>query len=392
MRLAGVVGAGVGDAEAAAEVDLGQFDAVLVADVLQQADDPVGGDLEAGHVEDLRPDVRVDPDQLQTVELERPPHGLRRLPAGQRDAELLVLVGGGDELVGVRLDAHGDPDLDLLPLAEGLGGVRDPHDLLEGVEHDPPDTGLDGPADLLDGLVVAVEGDALGGHPGGQRGGQFAAGAHVQVQPLLVQPPHDGPGQERLAGVEHIGVRTERGAPGTRAGAEVVLVQDVGGRAELLGEPGDRDPRDGDHAVVAARDGLRPHLPVQGVEVGGRRGVVPLGQDVGVAGPGGMGGTAHDVILRLSVSLRDASAHAPQRCSGASMPSRDRPPASTVPAASARASRARWAAEGFSSPTGSTEGNRGSTASATVTRCRASRSGARWVAAAVRMRGWSARG
>ncbi len=41
------------------------------------------------------------------------------------------------------------------------------------------------------------------------------------------------------------------------------------------------------------------------------------------------------------------------------MPSRDRPPASTVPAASARASRARWAAEGFSSPRGSTAGSRG---------------------------------
>ena len=30
--------------------------------------------------------------------------------AGQREAELLVLVGGRDELVGVRLDADRDPD------------------------------------------------------------------------------------------------------------------------------------------------------------------------------------------------------------------------------------------------------------------------------------------
>ena len=30
----------------------------------------------------------------------------RAAPAGQRQAELLVLVGGGDELVGVRLDAR----------------------------------------------------------------------------------------------------------------------------------------------------------------------------------------------------------------------------------------------------------------------------------------------
>ncbi len=48
-----------------------------------------------------------------------------------------------------------------------------------------------------------------------------------------------------------------------------------------------------------------------------------------------------------------------QRWSGASMPSRDRPPASTVPAASASASRARWAAEGFSSPTGQHGGQQG---------------------------------
>ena len=41
------------------------------------------------------------------------------------------------------------------------------------------------------------------------------------------------------------------------------------------------------------------------------------------------------------------------------MPSRDRPPASTAPAASASASRARWAAEGFSSPRGSTAGQDG---------------------------------
>lgn len=117
--------------------------------------------------------MRVDPDEFERVERQRPPHGLGGLPVGERDPELLVLVRRGDELVRVRFDAHGHPDLHPLPLAQGLRDVGDPHDLLEGVEHDPPDTGLDGRTDLVHGLVVAVEGDAVGGHPGGQGGRQL---------------------------------------------------------------------------------------------------------------------------------------------------------------------------------------------------------------------------
>lgn len=60
VGLARVVVRGVRDAEATAEVDLGQLDAVLVAYVGQQPHDALGGDLEAGHVEDLRTDVGVD--------------------------------------------------------------------------------------------------------------------------------------------------------------------------------------------------------------------------------------------------------------------------------------------------------------------------------------------
>ena len=149
--------------------------------------------------------------------------------------ELLVLVGGRDELVGVRLDADGDADLHALALAEPCGDVRDADDLLEGVEHDTPDAGLDGPLDLGDGLVVAVQGDALGGHAGGERGGQLAAGADVEVEPFLVQPPHDGAGEERLAGVEDVGVRPEGVTPGAAAGR--------GSRPRRGSRPGCRTPR-----------------------------------------------------------------------------------------------------------------------------------------------------
>jgi hypothetical protein len=56
-----VVLRGVGDAEAAAEVDLGQLDAVLVTDPRVQGDDPARRDLEAGRVVDLRADVECRP-------------------------------------------------------------------------------------------------------------------------------------------------------------------------------------------------------------------------------------------------------------------------------------------------------------------------------------------
>lgn len=301
MRFARVVVGGVRDAETAAEVDLGQFDAVLVAHLGQQLHHAAGGDLEAGHVEDLRADVGVDADEFETVEGEGPADGLGGLPVGQRDAELLVLVRGGDELVGVRLDADGHPDLYGLAPAEALRDVGDADDLLEGVEHDPADTGRDGPLDLVDGLVVAVEGDARGGHAGVQRGGQLAAGADIEVEPLLLEPAHDGAGEEGLACVEDVGAGSERVGPGAAAGPEVGLVEEVGRGAELLGQPGDSDPADGQSTVLVPGDRAGPDLLVQGVEVLGGGGVVALRHDVGVTGPGGVCGSAHrDALSGLS--------------------------------------------------------------------------------------------
>lgn len=96
-----------------------------------------------------------------------------------------------------------------------------------------------------------------------------------------------------LPAVEHVGVVPEGGTPGAGAGPEVGLVDEVGGRAELLGERGDADPPDADLPGVRTRDGLGPDLRVEGVHVGGRGGVVALGPDIGVTGPGGVCGTAH---------------------------------------------------------------------------------------------------
>src|SRR5204863_10066805 len=65
LRRLWVVPLDVGDAETAAEVDLLDLQTVPVADVRRQPHHPVRGDLEAGRLEDLRADVRVQPGELQ---------------------------------------------------------------------------------------------------------------------------------------------------------------------------------------------------------------------------------------------------------------------------------------------------------------------------------------
>ena len=64
LRVGRVVLERVGDPEAAAEVELGQLDAQLVADPALEREHPTGRDLEAGGVEDLRADVAVQPEEL----------------------------------------------------------------------------------------------------------------------------------------------------------------------------------------------------------------------------------------------------------------------------------------------------------------------------------------
>ena len=201
-----------------------------------------------GGVEDLRADVAVQPEQAQRLGPgEDAARRLEGVPPGQRQPELLVLVGRRDELVGVRLDADGDADEDRRDDAE-LGRDRgDALDLVEGVDDDAAHAVVEGVADLGDALVVAVQADAVARDAGPLGHGELAAGAHVEVQALVVDPPRDLGAEERLAGVEHVG--TTRQAVehlGIRlleipcARTEVVLVDDVCRRAELACQLGRR--------------------------------------------------------------------------------------------------------------------------------------------------------
>ncbi len=214
------------------------------------------------HVEDVRADVAVQADELERGQAEDPAGGLRRGAAREGEAELLVLLTGLDVLVGVRLHSRRHPHLDTLACPGALGDGGQAHQLVEAVDHDAPDARLDRPHQLGHALVVAVERQPLHREAGPQRHSQLAAGADVEGQALLGHPPGDRGAQERLARVVDVAVgspfRPERVAPRPAAAAEVVLVQDVRGGAELRREVADVDAPEAQDAVLAAGRGDRP--------------------------------------------------------------------------------------------------------------------------------------
>src|SRR5690606_7784222 len=119
------------------EVQFGQDDAVFGVDPGEEGAEAPRGDLEARGVEDLRPDVGVQADQADVLGGEQAPHRLGGGPVAHGQPELLVVVRGGDELVGVRLHPGGDPDQDLGDAAPFGGQPLQAVDLVEGVDDDP---------------------------------------------------------------------------------------------------------------------------------------------------------------------------------------------------------------------------------------------------------------
>ena len=210
--------------------------------------------------------------------------GVQGLTRGDREAELLVLVGGGDVLVGVRLDPGGDPHHDPRPLAESAGGDQPPDalDLVEGVRDDPTDAGVQRQLQLGFALVVAVQTDRARIDPGPQSHGQLAPGAHVDAEALLGDPAGDGSAQEGLARVVDVPAGEGRGeVPGP--GAQVVLVEHVDRRTDLLGDLGDGQSGDREHALGVLADVAAPQRRQQLVDVGGHpQPARRPAQDVGV--------------------------------------------------------------------------------------------------------------
>ncbi len=260
--------------------------------------------------------------------------GLVGVAVGQREPELLVLVGGGDVLVGVGLDADVDADHHVRAGAGRGGDLADALDLGVGVGDDASDAQFDRLAQLGGGLVVPVVAEAGRVDPGGERDGQLPAGAHVDVQALLDGRAEHGLGAERLRGVEDVGAGEGPG-PGAAAGPEVVLVEDVGGGAEPLGELADGDAADVQGALAGAFDVRGPQLREQRVHV------------VGDAQPGGAEGGEVAVQHACFVGSHHMR-------SGAETPSRPSALARTMRVASASHRRATLTGAGSSPTRGTT--------------------------------------
>ena len=105
--------------------------------------------------------------------------------------------------MGGGLDPGRDPDQHLLGAVEQPLGQLD---LVEGVEDQVADAGLERVAELGLGLVVAVHVDALRVEARAQRHVELAAGGDVDREPLLAHQPVGGGAGQRLARVDHLEV------------------------------------------------------------------------------------------------------------------------------------------------------------------------------------------
>jgi len=260
--------AGVGDAETAAQIEFGQLGAGRVGELREQLHGAPGGNFEAAGVEDLRADVRVDTQQRGVRVVVTAHHRHHRLVVGDGEAELLVLVGGGDVFVGMRLHPGGDAHHHASMPVVGLAEFDDPVQLVQRIDDDPPDSRVQSRRQLVDTLVVAVHADPGRIEPGLQGGRQLTCRTDVERQAFLIDPVGHGAGQERLAGVVDRPA-LEGVAELSRAMPEVLLVHEIDRAAELLNGVGDSQPGGADDAVLGTFSGLAPQCGVELIGVAG---------------------------------------------------------------------------------------------------------------------------
>ena len=225
------------DGEAAAGAVLAQLQAVLVAHAGGEGDHRVVRRLIRRHLKDGRAQVAVEAKQLQVRVRQRLHHRLLRLPSFDSQAELGVEHARRRLRVRVGVDVGRDAQQHRLAFAERTGDAVQQRQLVEVIDHDAAHARLDRLAQLPGRLVVAVEEGALHGEAGGAGDCQLAAGDDVQPQPFLRHERCQPAPQVRLRGVGDGAVlvtRSERLAIGAAGLTQLLLVEDVEGRAELL--------------------------------------------------------------------------------------------------------------------------------------------------------------
>lgn len=194
-------------------------------------------------------------------------------------------------------DPRHHPHHDLLPTV-GADQRGDSSDLRGAVEDDPPDPEPQRGLDVARALRVSVQHHPLRRKPGQDGEFEFTGGADVEPQTLLVDPPNHRPGQERLGGVQHIGVG-EGGPVRPAPCPHLVLVQHIRGGVEPVGHIGERDPADTQISVRETGGGGRPHGQV-----------VQSGRELGENGSGHGGISSGDGYRNVGHSARTGSSAA----------------------------------------------------------------------------------
>lgn len=203
--------------------------------------------------------MAVQPGELQIRLPHNPFHGLGQGVAADGEAEFLIGDTGAHRRMAVHVDIGADAQQHPLRLGGQRGQQRD---LGQRIDDDPADTAIDRGLQFGERFTVAVQHDSLRIGPGGQCHSQFPGRAHIDGQALVGDPFGHRPGQQRLAGVDDLGVRK---APpvGLAAVAHLALVQDIGRSAVLIRDIGQRHAADGNAPVIVVVGLTRPDRRIE---------------------------------------------------------------------------------------------------------------------------------
>ena len=157
--------------------------------------------------------------------------------------------------MGVRLDTGRHAHEHARPAVEAFEAL----DLVEGVDDDAPDAGGQRRLQLVRRLVVAVEHESLGRETRRQRHVELATGGDVEVQTFVVDELRHRLAQEGLAAVGD--ALAERSARLAAASAQVLLVVHEQRRAELIGQRDEIAAADPEPALVADARRIGQQMP-----------------------------------------------------------------------------------------------------------------------------------
>ena len=174
------------------------------------------------------------PTRFTDAELVRPQGCTFGVAVLQVEAELRIVLPGGDVRVRVGVHARRDTEQDVrgrLALAvQHVEAIQ----LVETVDDDTPHARCDPQPQLVEALVVAVHHARRGGHPGGEHDVQLAAAGDVEKEALVVHDAGDCSTEEGLRRIDHA-TDAEGGHGIATSGTHVIDVVHEQRRAEPSG-------------------------------------------------------------------------------------------------------------------------------------------------------------